>query len=127
MIQNTDKIYPIPSNLPAVAAAEKLLEAGVGLQIQALSTASRLQIESFSFLMRRYQQHVRLVGDLVGSAGRNDALDVIGDFVRVAKTDYASEMSNMLMIGSKLASEAAHRIDEEAASGLEDMAARTVA
>ena len=77
--------------------------------------------------MRRYQQHVRLVGDLVGSAGRNDALDVIGDFVRVAKTDYASEMSNMLMIGSKLASEAAHRIDEEAASGLEDMAARTVA
>ncbi|KWV57133.1 hypothetical protein AS026_31340 [Rhizobium altiplani] len=127
MIQNADHTYPIPSNLPAIAAAEKLLEAGVGFQVQVLSAASRLQIESFDFLMRRCQQQVRLVGDLVGSAGSNDALDVIGDFVRVAKIDYAAEVSTMLMIGSKLASEAAHRIREEAASGLNDMAARTVA
>lgn len=127
MIQDVEHAYPIPSSLPAFAAAEKLLEAGVGFQVEVLNAASRLQIESINFLMRRYQQQVRLVGDLVGSAGYNDALDAIGDFVRVAKIDYAAEASNMLMIGSKLASEAAHRINEEAASGLEDMAARTVA
>jgi hypothetical protein len=127
MIQDTDQIYPIPSNRPAIAAAEKLLEAGVGFQVQVLNAASRLQIESFDFLMRRYQQQVRLVGDLVGSAGYNDALDTIGDFVRVAKIDYAGEASNMLMIGSKLASQAAHRMREEARTTLEDSAARTVA
>jgi len=41
MIQNTDHIYAIPSNLPAFAAAEKLLEAGVGFQVQVLNPASR--------------------------------------------------------------------------------------
>ncbi|WP_025662056.1 hypothetical protein [Rhizobium sp. IBUN] len=127
MIQDGDHIHPIPSHLPAIAAAEALLEAGVGFQVQVLNATSRLQIESFNFLMRRYQQQVRLVGDLVGSAGSNDALDVMGDFVRVAKIDYAAEVSNMLMIASKLASEAAHRINEEADSEFEDMAARTVA
>ena len=87
----------------------------------------RYQIEMLSFLKHRYEQDLRLVDDLVASDEFNDAFDVVGNFVQIATSEYATEAGKVASIGSKLASETAKCVRKEAVRTIGDMAARTVA
>lgn len=115
----------MPSNFPTFAAAGRLLEDGASFQRQILDTSSRLQIETLGFFLRRYEEQVKLIGNLIGSVEYNDALDAVGDFVRTAKIDYATEASRLATIGSQFAVETANRVRDEANSTRDEIAART--
>jgi len=127
MTRNAYRVYRHVATLPTFDAVENVIEASIDIHVQALSAAARIQTEATDFVIRRWQQQVALMGDLVGSLGSNDALDVVGDFVRTAKIDYANETSKLLTMGSELASQVAHRAREEANAAFNGMAARTVA
>ena len=112
---------------PGFAEGQKYLVAVARLQTRAFKAAMRYQIETLSFLKRRCEEELKLADDLVAGDDLNDALDVVSIFMQNAVTDYAAEAGRMATIGSRLASEAAKRVREEAESVAEDVAAKTVA
>jgi hypothetical protein len=116
----------MPANFPALTTAKGLLEDGAAIQRQILNASSRLQIETLDFFLRRYEEQVKLIGNLIGSVEYNDALDAVGDFVRAAKIDYATEASRLATIGSRFAVETAKRIRDDAKSTVDEIAARTM-
>jgi len=126
MTQNTDLGFSMRPNLPGVIAAEKMLGAGVDFQFQVLNATFQAQMAAIDFFVRRSQQQAKLISALADSAQYNDALDVIGDFVRVAKIDFATEASEILMITSTMTSQAAQSIRDQADATLDDIAARTI-
>ena len=115
----------MPGNFPAFTTAKGLLEDGAAIQRQILNASSRLHIETLDFFLRRYEEQVKLIGNLIGSVEYNDALDAVGDFVRTAKIDYATEASRLATIGSQFAVETAKRVRDDAKSTLDEIAART--
>jgi hypothetical protein len=113
--------------LPAVASAEQVFGAGVRFQTQAFRAVMRYQIESLEFLKHRCEQDMKLMDDLTKSLEYKDTFDVVSNFVQNASAEYANEAAKMAMIGSRLASQAAKRVSEEAKTTFEDMAAKSVA
>jgi hypothetical protein len=99
--------------LPFVANGQKLALAATRLQAQAFKAAMRYQIEALGFLKRRFEQDVKFVDDLAGSNEFNDAFDVFATFMQNAATEYATEASKVISIGSKLASDTARRVRKE--------------
>ncbi len=115
------------SPFPFAAANMKLFQAAARLQANGLKAAMRYQIEALSFLKRRLEADAKLMDDLSDSKEFEDAVDVVGNFVQNASMDYASEVSNIASIGSRLASETAKYAREEAREVAEDIAAATAA
>lgn len=112
---------------PAMANGQKAFLTASRLQAQAFKAMMRYQIETLSFLKHRYEQDVKLVDDLVGSDDVSDAFDVFSNFVQNATSEYATEAGKVASIGSKLATETAKRVREQADTTIEDMAAKTIA
>lgn len=119
-------LLAMPS-LPMMADGQKLLSATARLQAQAFKAMMRYQIEMLSFLKHRYEQDLKLADDLAASDEFNDAFDVVGNFVQIATSEYATEAGKVASIGSKLTSEVAKCVRKEAVKTIGDMAARTVA
>jgi hypothetical protein len=119
---------PVSSaGLPYLAQGQKLALATVRLQAQTFRSAMRFQIELLGFLKNRFEQDVKFVDELVASSELNDAFDVVADFMQKATAEYASEAGKMASIGSKLTSEAARKMREQAKDAVEDLAAATIA
>ncbi|MEP9390228.1 phasin family protein [Mesorhizobium sp. KR9-304] len=118
--------FAVPS-VPVVAGGQQMLHASLRLQAHAFSAAMRYQIETLAFLKHRYEQDMKLMDDLAESVEFNDALDVVGTFVQNATAQYATEAGKIASIGSRLASETAKRLRNQAEATIGDMAAQTVA
>lgn len=118
--------FPMPS-LPFVANGQKLALATTRLQAQAFKAAMRYQIEALGFLKYRFEQDVKLVDDLAESNEFNDAFDVFTTFMQNATTEYATEASKVISIGSKLASETARQVRKEAKEVAEDISVAATA
>jgi hypothetical protein len=118
--------FPI-SPFPQLANVQKLVFANTRLQAHAFKAAMRYQIEVLAFLKHRYEQDVKFVDDLVASNEFNGAFDVIVAFMQNAAAEYTTEASKVASIGSKLASETARRVREEAETVSEDISAASVA
>lgn len=110
-------------HLPAVASAEQVFGAGVRFQTLVFKAIVRSQIESLEFLKHRCEQDMKLLDDLSKSLEYKDASDVVSNFVQNASAEYANEAGRMAMIGSRLASQTAKRLSEDAKTTFEDMAA----
>ena len=67
-----------------------------------------------------------LIEHLVASDRFKDAFDIYAGFVENAAAEYAAESSKVAGIGSRIASETAKRVREEAQASIDDMAAQTV-
>jgi hypothetical protein len=113
-------VLPIPP-LPFVANGQKFALAAARLQAQAFKAAMRYQIEALGFLTHRLEQDVKFADDLVASNEFNDAFDVFTTFMQNAATEYATEASKVISIGSKLASDAAKQVRREAEEAAEDI------
>jgi hypothetical protein len=113
--------------LPMMADGQRAIAAAARLQIEAFKATIRYQIELLSFLKHRCEQDLKLVEDLVATGEPNDAFDVVANFVQNATSAYATEAAKVASLGSKLASETAKRVREEAEATIGDMAAQTVA
>ena len=119
---------PFPmTTLPFVANGQKLALATARLQAQAFKAAMRYQIEALGFLKHRFEEDVKFVDDLAGSNELNDAFDVFTTFMQNAATEYATEASKVISIGSKLASETAKRVRKEAEQVAEDISVAATA
>ncbi len=118
---------PFAINAPMVANAQKFLFSMARLQAQGYKAMMRYQIEALSFLKHRCEQDTKLADDLAASTDFSDAFDVYSGFVQNAVTEYSSETGKMASIGSRIASETARRVRQEADAAIEDMAAQTVA
>lgn len=111
---------------PALANAQKLFFAAARLQGNAMKAGMRYNAEGLAFLKRRLDQDMKLVDDLVESDGFKDAFDIYAAFMENAAAEYAAESSKIAGIGSKIASETAKRVREEARASIDDIAATTV-
>jgi hypothetical protein len=111
---------PIPA-LPFVVRGQKMALAAARLQAQALKAVMRYQIEALGFLKHRLEQDVKFADDLVANNEFNDAFDVFTTFMQNAATEYATEASKVISIGSKLASDAAKQVRREAEEAAEDI------
>jgi hypothetical protein len=118
--------FPAP-NLPLVANGQKLALAAARLQAQAFKAAMRYQIEALNFFKHRVEQDVKFVDDLGESNEFNDAFDVFATFMQNAATEYATEVSKVISIGSKLASDTARRVRKEAEEVAEDISVAATA
>ena len=114
-------------SLPFVTANQKLFQAGARLQANALRAAMRYQLETLSFLKRRWEADAKLMDELAESREFNEAYDAVSIFVQNATADYTTEVSKLASIGSRLASETAKSTRDEAQDMLEDLAAATAA
>ncbi len=114
-------------SLPMAKSSQKFLLAAASLQAHAFKAMMRYQIETMSFLKHRYEQDLKLAEDLIAGPEFNDTFDVFTAFLQNATTEYASEAGKVAALTSKLASETATRVREEATSTIKDMAAKTVA
>lgn len=115
------------SSLPVLANGQKFFLANARLQAQGFRAMMRYQIELLNFLKQRFEQDVKFVDDLASSHEFNDAFDVVSDFMQNATTEYAAEAGKIATIGSRLASETARRMREQAGEAVDDLAAKTVA
>ena len=117
---------PVPP-LPFVANGQKFVAAAGRLQAQAFKGAMRYPIEGLAFLKHRFEQDVKLVDDLAASDELNDAFDVVTTFMQNAATDYATEASRVISIGSKLVSDTAKQVRKEAEEAVEDISVAATA
>jgi hypothetical protein len=118
--------FPMPT-LPFIANGQKLVLSTVRLQAQVFKASMRYQIEALGFLKHRFEQDVKFVDDLAESNEFNDAFDVFATFMQNAATEYATEASKVISIGSKLASETAKRVRKEAEEVVEDISVAATA
>jgi hypothetical protein len=106
---------------PFAASVQKLVLTGTRLQAQTLKSMMRYQIEALSFLKHRVEMDQKFLDDLVASDRLNDAFNVFSTFMQNAAYEYATEVSKVVSIGSKVASEAAVEVRKEAEEAVEDM------
>ena len=124
--------YPQPSQfglqlLPMVENGQKVVLAAASLQAHAFKAMMRYHIETLGFLKHRYEQDVKLAGDLIDGAEFNDAFDIFSTFLQNATLEYATEAGKVAGLTSKLVSETAKRVHKEARTAIEDAAAKTAA
>ncbi|MER9436518.1 phasin family protein [Mesorhizobium sp. M0618] len=124
--------HPPPSQfgmqlLPMVENGQKVVLAAASLQAHAFKAMMRYHIETLGFLRHRYEQDVKLAGDLIDGAEFNDAFDIFSTFLQNATLEYTTEAGKVADLTSKLASETAKRVRKEAKTALEDAAAKSVA
>jgi len=124
--------YPQPSQfglqlLPMVENGQKVVLAAASLQAHAFKAMMRYHIETLGFLKHRYEQDVKLAGDLIDGAEFNEAFDIFSTFLQNATLEYTTEAGKVAGLTSKLASETAKRVRKEAKTAIEDAAAKTVA
>ena len=115
------------SSLSFAPANQKLLQAGVHLQANALKSMMLFQVESLSFLKRRFEADAKLWEALADSDEFNDAFDIMSNFIQNAANDYTAEVAKVASIGSKIASETAQRARREVRGAREDTATATAA
>jgi hypothetical protein len=118
--------FPMPP-LPFVPNGQKLALAAARLQAQAFRAAMRYQIEALGCLKHCFEQDVKFVDDLAESNEFNDAFEVFTTFMQNAATEYATEASKVISIGSKLASETAREVRKGAEEVAEDISAAATA
>ncbi|BCH31946.1 hypothetical protein MesoLjLc_38760 [Mesorhizobium sp. L-8-10] len=119
---------PVPvAALPFVTSGQRFYQAAVRLQLHGLKAAMQYQIEALTFLKRRYEEDVKLLADLAGSAKSEDSVDIVAAFMQNASSDYAAEAGRIASIGARLATETAKDVSKEAERAAEDRAAATVA
>ncbi|TIU29305.1 MAG: hypothetical protein E5W38_21600, partial [Mesorhizobium sp.] len=74
--------FRAPDVLPFVRTAQKFMRATAVLQAHAIRAGLRYQIESASFLKRRFEDDLKLLDKLTGSDEFVDAFDVYVNFVQ---------------------------------------------
>ncbi|RVA07699.1 phasin family protein [Mesorhizobium sp. M7A.F.Ca.US.002.01.1.1] len=123
------QIHPQPSQfgMQLVENGQKVVLAATSLQAHAFKAMMRYHIETLGFLKHRYEQDVKLAGDLLDGAEFNDAFDIFSTFLQNATLEYTTEAGKVAGLTSKLASETAKRVRKEAKTAIEDAAAKTVA
>ncbi|WP_246686906.1 phasin family protein [Mesorhizobium sp. B2-4-19] len=124
--------YPGPQRsgtqpLPMADNGQKVVLAAVSLQAHAFKAMMRYQIETLAFLRHRCEQDIKLADDLIGGPEFNDAFEVVATFLHNAASDYVTEAGKVATLTSKLASEAAGLVRNEARTAIEDIAVKTVA
>ncbi|MES0206971.1 phasin family protein [Mesorhizobium sp. LNHC209A00] len=113
--------------LPIAGNGQKFFLAAASLQVHAFKAMMRYNVETLAFLKHRCEQDVKLADDLVTGPEFNDAFDIFAAFLQNATSQYVSEAGKVATLTSRLASETAKRVREEATTTIENIAARTVA
>ena len=113
--------------LPIAENGRKFVVAATSLQVHAFKAMMRYNVETLAFLKHRCEQDVKLADDLITGPEFNDAFDIFSAFLQNATSQYVSEAGKVATLTSRLASETAKRVREEARTAIEDAAAKTVA
>lgn len=124
--------HPEPSQfgmqlLSMAENGQKAFLAAVSFQAHAFKVAMRYHIATLAFLKHRYAQDAKLADDLIAGSEFNDAFDIFSSFLQNATSEYATEAGRVAALTSKLASETARCLRNEARTAIEDAAAKTVA
>ncbi|BCM20891.1 phasin family protein [Mesorhizobium sp. J8] len=126
MIRNPEE-FRAPELAPFVQTSQKFLSAVATMQAHSIRALLRYQIESVSFLKRRFEDELRLVEKLTGGDEFADAFDVFVNFIQNATCDYANEAANFASVGARLAADTAGQVRKEAETTVDDMATATLA
>ncbi|RUU61370.1 phasin family protein [Mesorhizobium sp. M2C.T.Ca.TU.002.02.1.1] len=126
MIRNPEEFRALEL-LPFAQTGQKFLRAMAATQAHSIRALLRYQIESVSFLKRRFEDDLKLVEKLTSGEEFVDAFDVFVNFIQNATSDYANEAGKFASIGARLASDTAGQVRKEAATTIDDMAAATLA
>ena len=113
--------------VPIAENGQKFFLAVASLQVHAFKAMMRYSVETLAFLKHRCEQDVKLADDLISGPEFNDAFDIFAAFLQNATSQYVSEAGKVATLTSRLASETAKRVREEARTAIEDAAAKTVA
>lgn len=113
------------ASLPLASANQKLLQASVRLQANALKSITLYQMEGLSFLKCRFEADAKLLEDLADTYEFNDAFDIVTNFMQSAANDYMAEVARVASIGSKVASETAQWAQKEVRNATEHAATAT--
>jgi hypothetical protein len=113
--------------LPITGNGQKFFLAAASLQVHAFKAMMRYNLETLAFLKHRCEQDVKLADDLITGPEFNDAFDIFAGFLQNATSQYFCEAGKVATLTSRLASETAKRVREEARTAIEDAAAKTVA
>ncbi|RAZ91048.1 phasin family protein [Mesorhizobium hawassense] len=119
--------FRAPELLPFAQTGQKFLRATAAMQAHSVGALLRYQIESVTFLKRRFEDDLKLIEKLTRGDEFVDAFDVFVNFVQNATSDYANEVGKFASIGARLASETAGQVRKEAKTTMDDMAAATLA
>ena len=114
--------FSIPQTSFFPADSRKAASALAHMQGQAFQAMLRYQVEALGFLRRRFEKDIKLVDDLIESGEHGDTFDVYADFMREAISDYTDEAGKLAKLESRLASDTARQIREEAKTINEDIA-----
>jgi hypothetical protein len=98
------------TGMPAALNGQKLLHTMARMQGHAMRAVLNMQIETLGFLKHRYEQDLKLVDLLTGSAGIGDAFSVCSEFWKETVNEYSDEAGKIVSINSRLAAEAASKI-----------------
>ncbi|CDX56188.1 conserved hypothetical protein [Mesorhizobium plurifarium] len=126
MTRNPEE-FRAPELQPFARTGQKFLRATAAMQAHSIRALLRYQIESVSFLKRRFEDDLKLVEKLTGGDEFVDAFDVFVNFIQNATSDYANEAGKFASIGARLASDTASQVRKEAETTVDDMAAATLA
>lgn len=116
---NERSLFTVPMPLFA-DGGQKMVLAATGMQAQAFRAFFRYQIEALSFLKHRFEQDILLADDLSGSADLKTALDVVSKYMQTTTGEYANEMSKLVAMNSKIASETIRNTQKQTRTLFED-------
>ena len=114
-------------SLPMTENGQKFFLAAASLQVHAFKAMMRYNVEMLGFLKHRCEQDVRLADDLISGPQFSDAFDIFAAFLQNATSQYVTEAGKVATLTSKVASETARQVRQDARIAVEDVAAKTVA
>lgn len=116
---NEHPLFSVPMPL-FTDGGQKMALAVTGMQAQAFKAFFRYQIEALSFLKHRFEQDIMLAGDLADSADLKTTLDVVSKYMQTTTSEYAAEMSKLVALNSKIASETVRNTQKQTRTLFED-------
>ncbi len=116
---NEHPLFSVPMP-PFTDGGQKMALAVTGMLAQAFKAFFRYQIEALSFLKHRFEQDIMLAGDLADSADLKTTLDVVSKYMQTTTSEYAAEMSKLVAMNSKIASETVRNTQKQTRTLFED-------
>jgi Phasin protein len=115
------------TGMPLALSGQKLMRTMARMQGHAMRAALNMQIETLGFLKHRYEQDLKLVDLLTGSAGIDDAFSAYSEFWKETVNEYSDEAGKIVSISSRLAAEAASNVRRDVEKISQGLSEKSVA
>jgi len=126
-MKNTGSEGPQALFNPMLSGSQQIAYSYARLMGHAAKAALNYQTDMLAFFKHRYEQHNKLIDDLVHCDNFGDASACYADFCQNAMSEYSKEAGKVAQMNTHMADETIKKVREETEELSDRMTARSVA